>query len=56
MPVHPDGELNDGVYSTPLFNSCCVTIRCHNAFYAALCLAKNKNQRALNSIQLRFLG
>jgi hypothetical protein len=25
-------------------------------YYAALCLAGNKNQRTLNSIQLRFLG
>jgi hypothetical protein len=25
-------------------------------YYAALCLAKNKNQRTLNPIQLRFLG
>jgi hypothetical protein len=25
-------------------------------YYAALCLAKNKNQRTLNLIQLRFLG
>jgi hypothetical protein len=31
MPVHPDGVSNDGVYSTPPFNFCCVTIRCHNA-------------------------
>jgi hypothetical protein len=25
-------------------------------YYASLCLAKNKNQRTLNPIQLRFLG
>jgi hypothetical protein len=25
-------------------------------YYAALCLAKNKNQRTLNLIQLMFLG
>jgi hypothetical protein len=25
-------------------------------YYAALCLAKNKNQRTLNSTQLRFSG
>jgi hypothetical protein len=25
-------------------------------YYASLCLAKNKNQRTLNSVQLRFLG
>jgi hypothetical protein len=25
-------------------------------YYTALCLAKNKNQRTLNPIQLRFLG
>jgi len=25
-------------------------------YYASLCLAKNKNQRTLNSIQLRFSG
>jgi hypothetical protein len=25
-------------------------------YYALLCLAKNKNQRTLNPIQLRFLG
>jgi hypothetical protein len=31
MPVHPDGESNFGVYSTPLVDFCCVTIRCNNA-------------------------
>ena len=56
MPVHPNGESNYGVYSTLLFNFCCVTILCNNAYYASLCLAKNKNQRTLNPIQLRFLG
>jgi hypothetical protein len=25
-------------------------------YYASLCLAKNKHQRTLNPIQLRFLG
>jgi hypothetical protein len=43
MPVYPDGESNDGVYSTPLFNSGGVTIRCNNArYYASLCLARKK--------------
>jgi len=31
MLVHPDGESNYGVYSTPIFNLCCVTIHCNTA-------------------------
>jgi hypothetical protein len=53
MLVHPDGESSYGVYNTPLFNFCCVAIRCNNALSR---LAKNKKSRALNPIQPRFLG
>jgi hypothetical protein len=53
MPAHPNGKSHYGIYSTLLFNSGYVAIRCNNAL---LRLAGNKNQRTLNPIQLRFLG
>jgi hypothetical protein len=56
MPVHPDGESNDGVYSTSIFNFCCITIRCNNALLRLIVPCQNKNQRTLNPIQLRFLN
>jgi hypothetical protein len=57
MPGHPDGESNDGVYSTPcLLIFAALQFVVITRYYAALCLAKNKNQRTLNPIQLRFLG
>jgi hypothetical protein len=57
MPVHPDGESNYGVYSTRcLLIFAALQFVVITRYYAALCLAKNKNQRTLNPIQLRFLG
>jgi hypothetical protein len=55
MPAHPDGESNDGVYSTPLLIFAALQFVVITCYYASLRLVENKNQRALNPIQLSFL-
>jgi hypothetical protein len=56
MLVHPDGESAMVFTARRLLSFAALQFVVITRYYASLCRTKNKNQRTLNPIQLRFSG